>query len=353
LFEYSRLDLLTAYQFENANLNFNEETTLEDGLESGDMIRDKHGIVGILKVHTPTGAVYLEKADVSFSYRYDYVKNQQKDFEFYKTSQETQNNFESQNIWKEQTLKVSAHLVGSGKDIWYSFYLNAGKNVKFPTMQQQLSIPKKNNSARPYVIGNLNPEENNSLEFGFEIINEISLLNNIDGWHFSINYFKNTYENKFRTYYELGSGYPFYENIPNAEISGFEANLRSFLFDNKYVIEIGTSYLNIPEKVAFPFKSNVKHTVNLSYENMGYSAMVNWFYEGEQLAWISVSDGNLGGIKLPSFINMDLHLSKSFKIAQLKYLLTFSARNILKDDTVLQGIAIRDRRYYVGVGLEY
>ena len=78
---------------------------------------------------------------------------------------------------------------------------------------------------------------------------------------------------------------------------------------------------------------------------------VHWFKENEQVGWVR-SGGAFSEQPLPGFMNIDIHLSKKIEY-YLKFTLSLSARNILNDKTVLQGIALRDRRFYLGIGLEY
>ena len=171
-------------------------------------------------------------------------------------------------------------------------------------------------------------------------------------WQINFNYFNSLFENKVRTFYRYGSGYAIYDNYPNAKISGIEYSFRTYL-KNNYILEVANSHLVISEKVAFPFKSDQKYTFRILYDNMGYSAKLNWFYENEQIAWVTVSDGGFGQIELPGFMNMDFHFSKRIEYYKFNYLLSVSIRNILSDDATLEGIALRDRRYYLGVSVEY
>ncbi|MCB9058010.1 MAG: TonB-dependent receptor plug domain-containing protein [Calditrichae bacterium] len=358
-FVHEKFTMLTAYQFENGSLDFKEKRTYLDqqpqGLESATLTRQKHGGVAILKMQTPTGSQFLESADINFSYRYDYILNQQKNVV-------ERNEFDelsylpgvfAENSWNENTMKFSTQLKGSNKDISYNVFLSTGNNVKFPTMFHQLSSPSAFDPTQPAVIANLNPEKNRSTEIGFEVIRETSKIKLIDGWQTKVNYFKNLYENKFRTYYQIGVPVAFYDNVANANLSGIEGQVRAFMFTNKLTIEFGASRYFISEKAAFPFKSDVKYTAQAQFDYQGYSARINWFSESDQVGWFRFSNGRFAAQNLSGYSNIDFHLSKEFDLDYFKLNTTFSARNILNDDTVLEGIAIRDRRFYIGFGLEY
>ena len=354
-FFYGAHSLLTAYQYENGKLDFKEESTSFRGLESALLTREKHGAVGILKFIIPTGSKYLSLADLNLSYRFDYVKNQQYDVVFRNNQFENElfSGLFAENDWKASTLKFSAQLKGGSKRTAYTFYLSVGNNTKFPTMFHQLSTPAQFNPERPEVVANLSPEQNHATELGFELMLDTPNEKNIDGIQFTVNYFKNMYQNKFRSFFSPTSGIAFFDNVPNADISGIEAKIRSFFLQRIFSLEVGSSNLFISEKAAFPFKSESKYTVRLFFDYSGYSATLYWFNESSQFGWIRFSDGLFGQIELAGFTNMDFHLSKSFEIYNLNYNLSFSIRNLMKDDFILEGIAIRDRRFYLGFGIEY
>lgn len=341
---------LTAYQFEHNNLKISEDSTSNSGIEFGELKRNKNAAIGIFKFQTPSGDDLLS-ADINLSYRFDFVSNQQGAFNFRNTPENVSNNFKARNSWNAQTLKFASQLTGLINNLKYTFFLNVGKNVKFPSMFQQLSTPAEIDVYNPQVIANLNPEENNSTEIGIELFDEVGFLN-IDGWQLNISYFNSLFENKFRTFYQFGSGFAFYDNYPNAKISGIEYSFRSFI-KNRYTMELTGSHLVVSEKAAFPFKSDTKFTFKILYDYLGYSAKINWFYENEQAAWIRIFDGGFGLVELPPYTNLDFHFSKGFEYYKLKYSFFISVRNILSDDTVVEGFALRDRRYYLGVNFEY
>ncbi len=136
--------------------------------------------------------------------------------------------------------------------------------------------------------------------------------------------------------------------------SGFiGTNLILFLLNKKITVELGISKYFISEKAAFPFKYDFKRTLNFLIDHAGYSFQIFWFMEGEQLGWIRNTDGKLTEVTLPEFSNIDIHLSKSVEIYDFKLFINLSARNILNDDYSLNGLALRDRRFYLTLGAQY
>lgn len=118
----------------------------------------------------------------------------------------------------------------------------------------------------------------------------------------------------------------------------------------------------ISERAAFPFKSDLKRTLSFIVDHAGYSFQALWFKEGEQSGWLRrsgsdltrVTPGDFGEVILPGYTNLDAHLSKTFEFGHLKVFLNASGRNLLNgEEVVLQGIALRDRRYYLTLGAQY
>jgi len=182
---------------------------------------------------------------------------------------------------------------------------------------------------------------------------ELTPRDNLDGFQVNVNYFTNQYTNKLVTYYTPRLPVAFYENIHSASISGLEAKASLYFFANKLVIQAGSSIYAIPEKSAFPFKSERKHTVDLLLEHAGFGLDLLWFSESEQAAWIRGGQGEFWDIGLPGYSNIDLHVSKSMRIRRFTVFFNVSGRNLLDDDTELEGIAIRDRRFYLTLGAQY
>ena len=167
-------------------------------------------------------------------------------------------------------------------------------------------------------------------------------------------FFYNQYDNKFRVSTTPGIPVQFYDNVPNARISGFENKSSVFFLRKKVSLEFGISRYFISEKSAFPFKSDFKRTMNLTVDHAGFSFQVHWFKEGEQVGWFRQQDGYFAEISLPEYSNIDLHLSKTFHIGKLKLFANASGRNLLDDgEMLLMGLMIRDRRFYVTLGAQY
>ena len=359
-FSIQQLELLLAYQFEDSELDFQDEREIPDeqslGIESALLSRRKQGLVSIMKLHVPTESEFYKSTDFDISYRYDNVQNRYNDVIHRSAVSPTTADEEGplhDDHWKKSMLKFSSHMAGSNEYFKLNVYLNYGTNFKFPTMFQQLSSPSTLDSSAAAIKQTLKPEKNSSTEIGIELTRGTPEEANLSGWKLNANYFRSSYDNKIRMFYVPYSPIAYYDNVQNAEISGFEAKASIFLLRNKFTLEFGSSNYSISEKVAFPFKSEHKHVVNLLIEHAGYSLQVHGFKESEQVGWIRNMGGTLSEIRLKGYSNIDLHLSKAFEFYNIEFFVNFSARNLLDDDTKIEGLTLRDRRFYFTFGIQY
>ncbi|MCI0693375.1 TonB-dependent receptor [candidate division KSB1 bacterium] len=365
-FKIKRVDLLLAYQFQHANLDYlNDRAGFIEpaiGLKSADFKQQHHGAVAIAKLHSETGANSPQIVDLGLSLRHDFVRNEQFNAVLRNdTPPESATGLFTQNDWRELVFNFSFRYAGVKNDLSYNTFIKFGTNAKFPTLFQQINSADSTAAAR--VRPNLNPEENTSIEVGFTLTRETSGHPSIYGWELSGIFFQNHYANKFRYAIVPGSPVVFYDNVPDARISGFEAKPSVFFLRKKVTLGIGFSRYYISEKAAFPFKSDLKRTLSLIVDHAGYSLQGFWFQEGEQVGLVRQFKSQPSGdqqtvsfaeIVLPSFSNLDVHLSKSFEFAKLKLFVNASGRNLLNSrDVVLQGLALRDRRYYLTLGAQY
>ncbi len=355
----SDVDLLFGYNYQRSELDFLDRfqtQALEDiGLEEGGFTRSHHGAVGILKYHGRPDSEFLHKVDLDVSARYDRVSDHQSDavlrLDIPGSTSSGPGLFDDRS-WSETMAKAAIKFSGYQRDLSFNGYMNFGANTKFPTLFQLISVPSTSfaDGREP----SLSPEKIRSLEVGADLSREIREHKNIYGWRVAGSYFQNHYENKFVEISNPSFPVSEFENVDNARISGFEGVGSIFLFDKKVSVDVGIARYFIPEKTAFPFKSDTKRTVTFNVNHAGYAFQVLWFKEGAQTGRVRFSDGVLGEFSLASTTNMDAHISKTFEIGNLKLFGNFSGRNLFNDrDATLEGLALRDRRIYLTVGAQY
>ncbi|MFQ5650527.1 MAG: TonB-dependent receptor plug domain-containing protein [bacterium] len=350
-FQISKVDLLFAYQFQMSELEQLDENVGQD------LGRTHHGAVSILKYHGDTGSDFFQSMDLDLSIRHDRVQDKQENVEFFGEFGDRGGfGLFADNAWNATNFKFSVSLAGYRENLSLKSYFNFGANTKFPTLFQQIS------SADPLASGattpNLSPEKNRSFEFGITVGKDVREHTSIYGWQVSGSYFQNHYDNKFRMFItQITDPTPSFDNVQNANISGFEGRAIAFLFKKKISAELGISKYFLSDQSSFPFKSDNKKSLTVSIDHAGYAFQLYWFREGDQVALLrnfGTGEFNSEVQGLPSQTNLDVHLSKTFEISKLRFFANASGRNLLNDeDTVLRGLAIRDRRFYLTVGVQY
>ena len=363
-FRLKKLFVLVGYQFQLTDLDYLDRregrSMIRLGIEASQLQRRHHGVVAIAKLRHHPESLFLQKVDVGLSFRHDIVSDRQLQAQFRRTGIDSLSALQPQPFsthnWRRTTAKFALEFVGISRFLAMKSFIKFGVNAKFPTLFQQISSPNTLNPVRP-IAATLMPEKNRSMEIGIELMRQIDTHPSIYGWAFSAVYFQNHYDNKIKMVGLPLLPISFYENVYNAGISGIEIKPVLYLYRKKVTLEFGLSRYFISEKSAFPFKSDLKRTFTLNVDHAGYSFQLLWFYESDQIGWIPFTGENvkLAQVTLPKFSNLDLHLSKSFEWSKLKFFLNLSGRNLINkgDRIVLQGLALRDRRYYITIGAQY
>lgn len=342
---FSSTEFFLSYQFENVSLNFRDQLTNPEmnrtDLYNEKMRRRQHGFVAIAKLFNQLESRYLPVFDMDICMRNDHLTD----------ARET-DQFSTDKTWNKTTLKFSSNMEGQSQNVVYHGYFNYGKNVKFPTMLQQVSSTQRSFSNDTI---QLKPEISNGYDLGFEMSGETpeAIVSAIEGWQVSFYLFRNFFTDKLRTSYTPGFPLAYYDNVQTAQISGFETRAGLFLLNKKLTLEIGYSNYAISDKAAFPFKYDNKFTVDTKINHHGYNFHLHAFYEGEQTGWIRDFAGGFDEVTLPAHFNLDLHLKINIEIKKFKVLANISVRNLLNENIELVGLAVRDRRYYLTVGVAY
>ena len=247
-------------------------------------------------------------------------------------------------------MKFSTSLGGGSEKFALRSYFNFGTSYKYPTLLQQISGTILDGT--PSAFSALNPEKNQSFELGLHSSRLITGSETLDAFDMTVNLFRNDYENKMRISYPIGIPVAFYDNVDFAKISGYEIKGTIHLLNRSTSADFALASYNIPEKAAFPFKSEVKMTANLNVDYKGWSLQVHAFGESEQIGWMRQDLGHLFEVTLPSHTNVDVHLTKSIQLRNLEGFANFSGYNLRNQSTILEGLILRDRRIYFSFGFK-
>jgi len=338
--------LMVGYQFRNEKLSFRDERislVSQVPTDPIDMRRYNHGFSSLLKLNIATNSRIVSRAHIDVSLRYDSVSDK-----FFESGERVEN-ADLGAKWRASMLKFSTGMGGNTGTMAYNWFINFGRSVKFPSLLQQIS------SVNTFLVEenstSLRSELNDGFELGFDITGNGASEGSFSGWKISGGFFRNLYRDKLRSYISPGTPVYTYENVDRADITGFETSEALYFFKKKMTLEFSASKYFFSDAETFPFKHDSKLTVNMHLDQAGYSLQLHAFREGEQIGLLRNIDE---AIKIPSYSNVDLHFSKAFEpSSRLKLILNLSARNLLDDEFQIENLALRDRRYYVTLGVQY
>ena len=252
------------------------------------------------------------------------------------------------NDWSNSIFKISTIASKRAPGLTMAYWVTTGNNIKFPSLQQQISQITFLNPNQQL----LKPERMKSLEIGINILTEPKAMENIDQMELQASIFRNDYINKMRATFLLGMPIAYFENITLATMSGFEAKAKAKTYGGRFTGEVGLSNYNISDMSAFPFKSAFKLTMNTTSKWDWITIGARWFQEGEQTGLILVPEKGYNEIELPAFSNYDLHLTMDLNFSFVKGQISYSARNLKKNNISLDGLLLRDTRKYLTLSLE-
>jgi len=250
--------------------------------------------------------------------------------------------------WKESSSMFLVAFELQPETILFSGYFSYGINYTIPTLYQQIS-------ARLYRLTDdremrLYPETKKNFEFGYSIIN---VENNIPQFEIAGAFFQNSYINKFREIYVTGSPITFFDNHTKTKNMGFETAAAFFFFNRSMILNISHLRNFFSDVIAFPFKPDQKVSAGLTWKYKKSSVKLILFKESGSAGAVIDRAWNFREISLDEFSNVDLHIEQTFKLWRMNTFASFSGRNLFSNKAALEGIALRDRRFYFTIGFEY
>jgi len=196
------------------------------------------------------------------------------------------------------------------------------------------------------------PERMKSLEIGVNILTEPKEMDNIDQLELQASVFRNDYINKMRSTFLLGMPIAYFENVTLATMSGLELKAKAKTYGGKFSGEIGLSNYNISDMSAFPFKSAFKLTINTTSRWSIFTFGARLYQEGEQTGLILVPEKGFNEIELPAFSNYDLHITVDINLGFGEGQISYTGRNLKKNNISLDGLLLRDTRKYLTLSFE-
>lgn len=352
----NKVEWMFGAQAEESKLNFWDDQIFNNvqqvGLKQAEILRTQAGIATVLKLHSKGDNEGRWLTDLDVSYRYDFVSDKSDSLINRKDIVDLSEvsaliNF-GNNRWSNNIFKISTIASKRAPGITTAYWVTTGNNIKFPSLQQQISqIAFLNPDQRV-----LQPERMKSLEVGINLLTEPKSMENIDQMELQASIFRNDYINKMRSTFLLGMPIAYFENITLATMSGLELKAKAKTYEGKFTGEIGLSNYNISDMSAFPFKSAFKLTINTTSKWSAFTFGARFYQEGEQVGLIFVPEKGFNEIELPAFSNYDMHLAVDVNLGFGKGQISYSGRNLKKNNISLDGLLLRDTRKYLTLSLE-
>ena len=352
----NKVEWMFGAQAEESKLNFWDDQMLSNvqqvGLKRAEVIRTQAGIATVLKLHSKGDEAGQWLTDVDVSYRYDYVRDRSDslinrkdiiDFSEIASLVDFGNNEWSNNIFKISTI-ASKRAPG----LTTAYWVTTGNNIKFPSLQQQISQITFLDPNQQRLM----PERMKSLEIGINILTEPKEMENIDQMELQASVFRNDYINKMRSTFLLGMPIAYFENVTLATMSGLELKAKAKTYGGKFTGEIGLSNYNISDMSAFPFKSAFKLTINTTSRWSIFTFGARLYQEGEQTGLVLVPEKGFNEIELPAFSNYDLHITVDVNLGFGEGQISYTGRNLKKNNISLDGLLLRDTRKYLTLSFE-
>ncbi len=292
----------------------------------------------------------IDLENIQFSFFYEQIMDHLPSSLFADRIEENSNS-----EWHESSYMFSSTMIGGNNDLFFKSHFNYSVNFRIPTIYQQvtsLMYPVNNNWG-----SKLQTEYKVNYELGTSIFSNFAGALNISQSEISCVIFNSSYKNKFRMIQLGGTPLTLLDNYKDANIFGVETYIST---EFKKAGSLYFSYIKyiIPDKAAFPFKPESKLTSKLVFDFKGLNIDLIYYKESRRAGWIInyISDNNgmaLQELILEKYGNIDVHIKKTIELWRLKCFLSASGRNLINNSLALQGIAIRDRRFYLTIGVEF
>ena len=181
-------------QMEKSFLRFWDDRAMSDvtqiGLKGADLNRKQFGFASVIKLHSKGDEEGRWLTDLDMSIRQDKVQDSKSRL-IYRGEHQTINDSKvfldfGENDWKHTIVKFSTIASHRQPNQTIGFWVTTGTNVKFPTLQQQISLTDLPTEGQTTLF----PEKMKSLEIGISIVNKPKGIPDIDQIEFQGSFFQ-------------------------------------------------------------------------------------------------------------------------------------------------------------------
>ncbi len=344
IYDTENISIFLAYQNKKSKISetYNENTE--------NFQRSNNNISGGLQFKNNDISSLFDLKDVQLSFKYENVSDSKIELSDISAISDS-----IKDRWHEKSFMISTSFIGTPKYFLYKVNFNYFSGFRIPSLLQQVTalrfpITEKNNTLLTEYKSNL--EIVNTLainKFDSNILSEIL---------FKFSIFTNSYQNKMRMLHLKGSSVQYFDNYNDAQIYGIETSVTPLFVNGVCKLNFSASKYFIENKLAFPFKPTSKLATGLIIAPKMFNFSIQFFHESGSMG-LFVNEINNNGVlilkkmEMDSFKSLDIQLKKEFKLWRFNTYISVSGKNILNDKMVLEGIALKDRRFYLSGGIEF
>jgi outer membrane receptor protein involved in Fe transport len=238
------------------------------------------------------------------------------------------------------------------RTLWtFSPYANYGKNVKYPTLFENAYLRDISVASQvDTMFKRLEPEYNNSAEFGIKIIHK-SAGAAYKQMELDLAYFSSTVYNKLlrRPFDDLIAS----EQIGRNLTTGFEASFKFRRMFEYFSLSGGYTTLNIQDPLLYPYKPDERVNAQLGFSHTtGFYLTGRYFYEGKSAAWFYDVNNVFQTVEIAPFYDVDLSVGYKFTVNHLGFDLQFAGYNLL-DKAGFRYYYLKKRYLQVSFSIKY
>ena len=234
----------------------------------------------------------------------------------------------------------------------FSPYFNYGKNVKYPTLEENAYITDLTNITRTDTTQDrLEPEFSSSIEAG------------ITTKYFPGSAFYRSFEFSFalfsRTIYNKLLTRPFDDVIANVQLGrnvtrGVETSLKFNELFRWFTFNVSFVQLDITNPFLYAYKPKKNMSLHLSYvSHFGLYATSTFFYEGKSLAWYYDTDNQFQTETIEPFNDMDISIGYRIPVIRTTEIdFQISGYNIF-DSSGFRYYYLKKRYWQISLAIRY
>jgi len=342
---FKTVNLFFNYQYDRSNLSFRNNHLDPDVLSSQAYPFDRklHDFSYSVQFLNGSGSELPNFKEFVFNMDFKRIDDHLSDSLFSANDRSS-----TRKLWNESSYTVTLTFENVNPKSVVLSYFTYGIYRTIPTLYQQVQyyLYKANQEMQNLLL----PEDKRTAEYGITLTDN---MNSAPKYQLTAALFHSSYDNKFREIHFNQSPITYFDNHSSANITGSEAIVSVSPFGKICAFNFSVIKYFSMNTVAFPFKSDQKFTADIVANYKKLNAEFVWINESAREGQVIDENGQPNEIRIDKYSNIDVHLKYSASIWRTQCFVSFSGRNLIDKELVVQGIALYDRRFYFTFGFEF